>query len=615
MKHLFTIFFLSITLLSGAQDTVRMESISDKISYAVAADRRFDALIDVTANRIPLTDLLRNIAVASGVNISSRGVDSVVVNCNFSRSKVSEILGFLCREYNLGIEVSGAIISIYPILPPPPVVKEPNIRVSDDGTKLSCDLSGDELIKVVKKINNLTGINIVIPPEIYGRSVSAFVSDVAVDNAIMILCQSNNLQSIKNRDGIWSIRSNDEGVKLNRMFGNNEIVIDSLGLITVQLEGANLASVLGEICGRTGVGHFFITPVNSNVSINVSGVTMDHLLDALFTGTEYSYYKNGGIYFFGASSVDKELNSVQIYQLKYRSANKIDSIIPAKLKAGLSVEVFGDLNSVVMSGSAAGISRIKDFLVSIDKPVPLIMIDILIVESKSSKVRESGVKVGFAKEPVHTIGTIGSGGVDMTLGAGAVNSLLDRFSGFGSVNLGKVGTNFYVSLKLLEDNGDIKLQSTPRLSTLNGHSASLKSGETQYYKEVTNSFIGTQNPIQSESFVWKSVDASLDIKITPFVSRDSTITMDISIEQSEFTSREEKNAPPGTTSRGFNSLVRVSDGDMVLLGGIERNSSEQGSGGIPFLSRIPVLKWFFGSAKNNKHEQKLNVFIKPTVIQ
>ena len=97
-------------------------------------------------------------------------------------------------------------------------------------------------------------------------------------------------------------------------------------------------------------------------------------------------------------------------------------------------------------------------------------------------------------------------------------------------------------IKALEEKGGLEVMSTPKLSTLNGHEAVLKSGETQYYKEVMNNIIGTQNPIQSESYTWKSLEANMTLRIVPFVSADSTITLDIEIEQSEFTAREEKSA-------------------------------------------------------------------------
>ena len=167
----------------------------------------------------------------------------------------------------------------------------------------------------------------------------------------------------------------------------------------------------------------------------------------------------------------------------------------------------------------------------------------------------------------------------------------------------------------MEQDGTIELRSTPRLSTLNGREAVLTSGEMQYYKETNNTYMGTQNPVQSTSYVWKSVEANMTLSITPYVSEDGHISMTIDLSQSEFTDRTEKEAPPGTTTRSFRSMVRVKNEETVLLGGIDRQSREKSSQGLPFIARVPVLKWIFGTHKNNKQERRLNVFIKPTVVE
>ena len=55
--------------------------------------------------------------------------------------------------------------------------------------------------------------------------------------------------------------------------------------------------------------------------------------------------------------------------------------------------------------------------------------------------------------------------------------------------------------------------------------------------------------------------------------------------------------------------------DMVVLGGLDDKKSENSSSGVPLLSRIPVLKWFFNQQKNIKDKKELTIFIRPTVIQ
>ena len=89
----------------------------------------------------------------------------------------------------------------------------------------------------------------------------------------------------------------------------------------------------------------------------------------------------------------------------------------------------------------------------------------------------------------------------------------------------------------------------------------------------------------------------------------------IEFEQTEFTDRVIEDAPPGTATRSFKSIVKVCNEEMVLLGGLDRNSIENSSQGIPFLAKVPIIKWFFGKEKRNKVERTLNVFIKQTIIE
>lgn len=77
----------------------------------------------------------------------------------------------------------------------------------------------------------------------------------------------------------------------------------------------------------------------------------------------------------------------------------------------------------------------------------------------------------------------------------------------------------------------------------------------------------------------------MTLSITPYVSEDGHITMTIDLSQSEFTDRTEKEAPPGTTTRSFRSMVRVKNEETVLLGGIDRAVAREELAGLPFIAR------------------------------
>lgn len=306
---------------------------------------------------------------------------------------------------------------------------------------------------------------------------------------------------------------------------------------------------------------------------------------------------------------------VTVYPMKYRTVDNVVELIPAELKREMEIKTFHDQNSLVISGDGTKCDGITAFLDEVDKSVPLISIDVMIVDATTNSAQTLGLGLGVGSETKTSKGTL-SPGLDVTLNAESINRILASFSGLGSINLGPVTSLFYADLQLLEEAGKIVLRSTPRLSTLNGHKATLKSGEVKYYKESQVNIIGTQNPLQSESFMWKIVEANFVLEITPHVSRDSTITMDINLSQDEFTtSDDDKYTPPGISKRSFTSIIKVKDGEMVLLGGIEKNLRDNNSKGLPYVSRAPVLRSIFGKTKKLRTDSRLNIFIKPTIVQ
>ena len=621
MKYLYLLFLLSPVFCAAQHsDSVRFAGIDRKLETLAERDSTFARTVDVTAGRLPLAELLRNIARASGVNLSVRGVENVPVSCNFTRARVDDLLRFLCREYRLDVETTGNIVSIFPAVAAPQPRPEPEIFYNASDTTLFYDLQADRLIDAVKKITTFSGRNIIVPQPLYDYKVSGYVRAMPFDGALRTLASVNGLVAERDAAGVWTIyreQAQQEGAPAGpsyarrREFTQNELQVDSLGRITAHILRGQVQDIILDLCEELRLNYYFQSPVSLTTGIWVDGTDFETLLAVLLKGSQYSYYCERGIYVFGAAQ-GGGLTSATVVPLAFRAVSTVGEVIPAALQQGVEIKTFPDLNSLVLGGDRRDVARVETFVKSIDKPVPLITMEIIIADVTKSNIREMGIGGGVGKSPVQTSGTLGPG-VDMTYSAGAVNNLLQRIR--GTVNLGKVTPNFYLSLQALEENGTIRLQSTPKLSTLNGHEATLTSGETQYYKEVQNNYYGTQNPISSESYQWKSVDANLSVKVTPYVSTDRQITLEIEFEQTEFTGREQENAPPGTATRSFKSIVKVQNEEMVLLGGLDRNSMEKSSRGIPFLARVPVIKWFFGKEKRNKVERTLNVFIKPTVIE
>lgn len=363
-----------------------------------------------------------------------------------------------------------------------------------------------------------------------------------------------------------------------------------------------------------GTGMTLDEAVKTIAAVNVLSVRREEDSWYLFeSGKERGAFSSA---FFDEQEEASPQTGTIVYAMKHRTVEDVVNIIPSSLKQNMEITPFADLNGIVVSGDRKVASEILSFLSEIDVSVPLISIDVMIVDATTSSAQSLGLGLGTGSEKGKNSATF-SPGLGLTLNADSINRLLASFSGLGSINLGQVSQFFYADLQILEESGRISLRSTPRLSTLNGHKAVLKSGEVKYYKESQVNIIGTQNPLQSESYLWKNVEANFVLDITPYMSRDSTITLTVNLSQDEFTdtgSKDNEYAPPGISKRSFTSIIRVKDGDMVLLGGIEKNLTDNSSRGLPYASRVPVLRSVFGKTKKNRTETKLNIFIKPTIL-
>ena len=141
-------------------------------------------------------------------------------------------------------------------------------------------------------------------------------------------------------------------------------------------------------------------------------------------------------------------------------ADVISDLMPDDVIENLNIKVDKELNSFVVSGTADRVEKFKRLVKSIDKPVPVILIETMIIEINRSSTVETGIEWGLGDGPTTTRGNIYPS-TDLRLGANTVNKILGGLEGFASINLGRVVPNFFANLKAMETNGDISIQSSP----------------------------------------------------------------------------------------------------------------------------------------------------------
>ncbi|MDR1678842.1 MAG: hypothetical protein LBR81_03600 [Prevotellaceae bacterium] len=631
---LITVFFILCSSFLFAQKQEGQErflQIENKLKSLTVEEPGLDERIELSVSDINIQEFIRAIANTNKVNINIDPALDMRITNNFSNVTVSAVLLFLCKQYDLDITFFGNILSISKYQPvvvetlqtaPPP--KPLNIKYDTSAQTIFMDLSGDSLQKVTKEITRQSGKNIVFPAEIAATPISFYVENASMDNAIDKMALANGLISEISKDGFYMLEkqqaqqtaaggSSVAGKKTTKRSKDDYEFNISNNLISLQAQNVAIADIINDISRELKVNYILYSELKSNITSQLSNVTYDQLLERLLNGTTYTVSKQGDIYMIGERQLEG-FRQVKVVQLQHRSAEKLSEHIPKELQKDVTIKEFPELNAIVLSGSKLMIDEIETFLRSVDKVVPVILIDVIIVSAKKFYTVNTGITAGLGESPAATSFLFSNSGIQTTLNANSINDILSRLNGFGSINLGKVTPNFYASLNALETQGVLKVHSTPQLATLNSHEASLIIGETEFYKEVQNTVIGTQNPQNIEAYQYKSISANLAINIKPMFSGDDQVTLEIKVEQSGFKKNRVPDAPPGSDTKSFNSLIRIKNEEMVLLGGLEEKTNSNTGSGLPLLTRIPIIKWFFSSREKEKSDSKLNIFIKPTVL-
>lgn len=605
----------------------RIEALQIQLDTLAKSQPGLNAQMNFNFSQLNIQELFREMGRRSKVNIDvNPNVKYKIVN-NFSNVTVKEILVYLCKQYQLDIDITGTILYVFKHKKV--VVKKPKTFIVDYKNEvLTLDFKNDTLAYVSKAITNATNKNIILKPEIQHQKVNLYVKGLTFQSAIDKLALANGLEVEELEDGTVVLskkaatianngRNHQKSNSRSSKKKNNKInitrdAVDST-LINLEAKEVKLEDVIIDLFEEVGASFFIYSKIEGDINVRLERQTIESILEYVSTNTKYYFTQlDVNSYSYGERLVEGvRLN--EVIPIKYRDVVGILDHFPSNILKDIEVKEHADLNSLIVSGSQKNINEITDFLMQIDKPIPVILIDVIVVDYTKNNSLEAGVRFGNGEEPAISGGTMFPD-AKYTFSANSINKILNSFDRFGALNLGGVNPNFFVSLKALESNGIIDVKSTPKLSALNGQEATFTNGSEEFYLVEQTNAIGTQNPQLETTRNWKSIKASLDIKITPSVSLNGEVTLMVAFSQTSFTGRIAPTAPPGVADRSLTSTVRVRDGDMILLGGLEQITKNDSGTGVPLLSRIPIIKWFFSSRNKTKNDSKLHVFIKPTVL-
>ncbi|WP_426672070.1 type II secretion system protein GspD [Mucilaginibacter sp. McL0603] len=582
---------------------------------------------------------LSGISSSNGISISIDPKLNFTVNDSFADVTASNILLFLAQKYKLDISILGSIIYVTTYQEPVVFVKVPvkeiNAKYNAADNLLSLSLDNDTLTAVAKKITQLSGKNIIVQNGLQGKRVSGFIANAPFETAMDKLAFANEIKVIRTNDNFYVFQplsdneelyvNGDKSTAVRKTFrpattggstGSTQVFSKMVGgqkMISADAVSAPIVNLVKQASQELNKNYSIYSELKGTIDIHVSDITYDDFLGLIFRGTNYTFQSENGVYLIGDKTIEGLRTHKEVH-LQNRSLDTIMAMIPAEWKKGLEIKEFREQNTILLSGSIAQINEAANFIKSLDVLVPVVLIEVTMIDFHKSRTVATGITAGVS-DSVKTGGSV-LPGINFTFSATSVNSFLSSISKFTSINLGHVVPNFYVGLQALENNNNVDIRSIPKLTALNGHPAKLSIGSKLYYKNTTQNLYPSASTSTSVfTNTYTSVDADLSIDIKPVVSGDDQVTLNIKVNVSDFTAIPTDGSPPPQSISQFESTLRVHDGDTLLLGGIERTENDLTTSGTPILSRIPILKWIFSSRTKTASKVTTVLFIKSTILR
>ena len=632
---------LLFAIVVQAQQTDRLSNIRYRLNALAVEVPGLNQKIEMDINDALISDFMRGLAQSYKLNINIAPDLQKKMTNHFSNIPVQEVLYFLAQQYQLDYDIMGAIINVRNYIDPklnqPPPPKEIIATFNKQNRLLTLDLKNDTLISVARKITQLTDANVVVMPSASNRIVNGYVQGLSVPMALEQIAMTNRLKYTKTDDNAFILEAlaDDEDIVTRKKDNSNanyrierqqktgdgkpqgRVSVDALNVgnekfLSVSAVNTPLKDLVRSISEEAEVAYFIYADLNGNITAEAKNLTYSELLQKILTGTPYSFIKHNGVYMIGEKNFEGVRNQ-QLVQLKHRSVDSLSYFLPEDMRKDVVIKEFKELNSFLVTGSQPQIDKIESLVRQIDIKVPMVTIEVIIMDVTKGRVTKGGLRAGIS-DSARFGGTLLGGGLDFTIGSGSINQFIDKIGLNNVFNIGHVTPNFYIQLQAIENLDNVEMRQTPKLSTLNGHTANLSIGSTRYYKVETSNAMGSLSPTVIKTEQFYPVEANLSLSITPFVSTDEDVTLKMDMDITNFTTEMQINQPPPTSTSKFNSIIRVKNDDMILLGGIERTEKGQSSSGIPLLGRIPILKWLFSSRTNKNTKVVSIVFIKPTIV-
>lgn len=297
-----------------------------------------------------------------------------------------------------------------------------------------------------------------------------------------------------------------------------------------------------------------------------------------------------------------------------QGSEDVDSEADSSMEQGESIDVGTRItaqqssNQLLVRTRAAQWKEIESAIKRLDN-VPLqVQIETRILEVTLSGELDLGVQWYLGRLAGNSASTTvaNTPGSQGALGGGGIAA------GSSSLFYSFVSSNLQVALHALETNGRTQVLSAPSLVVMNNQQAQIQVGDNIPINQTTVNTSVSDTTLSSVEYVQTGVI----LDVVPRINPGGLVYMDIQQQVSDADTSSVTNTQtnPRISTRSVSTQVAVQSGQTVLLGGLIKQDNRESATSVPYLGKIPGLRWLFGTTSKSKGRTELIVLITPRVI-
>ncbi|MET0581646.1 MAG: type II secretion system secretin GspD [Pseudoxanthomonas sp.] len=278
----------------------------------------------------------------------------------------------------------------------------------------------------------------------------------------------------------------------------------------------------------------------------------------------------------------------------------------------VGVSAVEETNTLLVRASGTAWKSIRDVIEKLDVMPMQVHIEAQIAEVQLTGDLKYGVNWYF-ENAVNAPTTAGGGGLPSALGRDIWGDIAGSVTGATGLGWTFLGKNAAAVVSALDKVTNLRLLQTPSVFVRNNVEATFNVGSRIPIQSVSfNPGTGTEGTYSQVQYL----DTGVILKVRPRITKDGMVFLDIVQEvSSPGAIPADRNGNVRIDTRKLKTEAAIQSGDTVMLAGLIRDSLDDGSSGVPFLSKIPVIGSLFGTKTQNTERTETIVLLTPTIVR